>query len=301
LPQLQTKPKYERHSVVLQSNYAFFGHLRDSDVCQFKTDNKFSKTEIERMKYNGAKESKLHYTLKNQIAFALSENCKNDKGINNVQVEKVQKDKAVVSSWKKPDISAKYLTNKLAIELQLSTTFLSVIVDRQEFYKNNQIHILWVFNNFEEDLDKQKFTQSDIFYSNNKNGFEFNEEARGKSIQANDLILCCYYLEPVIQGNAIEEVLKKDYVSLSQLKFDPETYKVYYYDSLSQRNRLKNRLLLQQSIAIRIVKSGNLYELFQYFRTYQLSRLESKYIKKMYHEDVKSLYKVTPVQDVLRG
>jgi len=51
-----------------------FAHLKDSNDCPIKTDNKYSKEQIERIKYNGAKESELHITLKNKIAYHLNLN-----------------------------------------------------------------------------------------------------------------------------------------------------------------------------------------------------------------------------------
>ena len=58
-----------------------------------------------------------------------------------------------IEEWKKPDISASYKNINIVFEIQLSTTFLSVIVDREYFYKDNQTYILWVFKNFVIDVN----------------------------------------------------------------------------------------------------------------------------------------------------
>jgi len=119
-----------------------FAHLRDSDDCPIKTGNKYSKEEIQRIKYNGAKESELHFTLKTELANFLRKNQHNSKGIEKVNVEKVIKDLAIPKVWKKPDVSSIYKGEPVVFELQLSTTFLSVINSRQEFYKANKTFIL---------------------------------------------------------------------------------------------------------------------------------------------------------------
>jgi hypothetical protein len=111
-----------------------FAHKRDSDFCYIKTDNNFSRLEILRVKYNGAKESPLHFETKNLIKEFIESN--ND--FSNIKIEKVLKSNTNYLEWKKPDISATYKKVEVVFEIQLSTTFLSVIVDREHFYKENQ-------------------------------------------------------------------------------------------------------------------------------------------------------------------
>lgn len=42
----------------------YFKHLKDSNECVYKTNGKLTKSEVLRIKYNGAKESVLHINLK---------------------------------------------------------------------------------------------------------------------------------------------------------------------------------------------------------------------------------------------
>jgi hypothetical protein len=50
------------------SHTFYFKHLHNSGECPIKTDSSYTKDEICRMKYNGAKESRAHFQLKHYVA-----------------------------------------------------------------------------------------------------------------------------------------------------------------------------------------------------------------------------------------
>lgn len=203
-----------------------FAHKKDSDFCHLKTDTNYSQLEILRVKFNGAKESPLHFETKNLI----KQYIKSNSDFSNIRVEKVVKSNSNYLEWKKPDISATYKNLKVVFEIQLSTTFLSVIVDREHFYKENQTYILWVFKNFEVDEFKQRFTEKDVFYSNNRNAFVLDNEAINLSKQNNDLYLLCYYQKPVIENLKINYNWEFEYVCFNNLTFNEENYKIFFFD-----------------------------------------------------------------------
>lgn len=212
-----------------------FAHLKDSEECHIKTKNKYTKEEVNRIKYNGEKESLLHRTLKEKIAESLRRNENTIGDVSKVEVEKVIKDN-VISEWKKPDINAFHLKNRIAIELQLSTTWLDVITRRQHFYKEQRIFIFWIFHVFNVNDDIRKLTYNDVIYTNNQNAFVFNEETYELSKEANDLILKCYYKVYSNYDLKLYEEWKYSFVSLSQLKFDENRYCIYHHDSKKQKD-----------------------------------------------------------------
>lgn len=266
-----------------------FAHLRDSAECYIKTNNKLTKEEILRIKYNRTKESDLHKELKLFIANSLRINQEKLKGVEFVETELINKHQAIPKVWKRPDVTSKYLNKDVVFEIQLSTTFLSVINSRQEFYKENKIFIIWVFNAFETDDEKRKFTQSDVFYNNNMNGFELDEESKRKSIQMGDLILKCYYLKPSIRDKSIINEWNSEYVSLTDLTFDANTYKVYYYDVESNHKKLKEELEVSNSRLIKLIETGNESEIYNLFWAgYKTSEYEIKYVNTLYAKHVKS-------------
>lgn len=213
-----------------------FAHQKDSDFCDIKTNTKYSVSEINRIKYNGAKESRLHLETKKIISELLEEN----KGFSNIRVEKTLKSKNNLE-WKKPDISTDYKDIKLVFEIQLSTTFLSVIVDREYFYQENQTYILWVFRHFEIEEFKQRFTEKDVFYSNNRNVFVLNDEAINLSQKNNNLYFLCYYQKPTIQELKLIYSWESEYVCFNQLSFDKHNYKVFFFDVDTVETEIKEK------------------------------------------------------------
>ncbi|MDY0216337.1 MAG: DUF6035 family protein [Bacteroidales bacterium] len=226
-----------------------FAHLKDSEDCHIKTKNNLSKDEINRIKYNGEKESRLHRTLKEKIAESLRKNEISIGEVSNIEVEKVINNK-VVSEWKKPDINAFYLNKRIAIELQLSTTWLDVITRRQHFYKEQQIFILWVFHVFDINDDRRSLAYSDIIYTNNQNAYVFDEETYLMSNKSNDLILKCYYNVYSNCELILCERWDYKYVSLSQLHFDESSYTIYYHDSNKQKEQVLIEIEEQEAKAL---------------------------------------------------
>jgi len=225
-----------------------FAHLKDSDDCHIKTNSQFTKEEVDRIKYNGAKESILHQSIKENIADCLRRNQENNKGVTQIEVERVISDK-VDKEWKKPDINAYFQTKRLAIELQLSTTWLDVITRRQHFYKEHGIYILWVFNEFNLDDDVRKLTFNDVVYTNNQNAYVFDDEMYERSIAENDLILKCYYKTYYKNiYNEIEEEWEDSVVRLSDLTFDEKNFRIFYHDSEKQKRDIEQKISTQKRI-----------------------------------------------------
>ncbi len=217
----------------------YFKHLKDSNDCPIKTDTKLSREDILRGKFNGQQEGTLHIETKNLIYDFLCLNKETKGEISFAQQEMVNKSERNYLEWKKPDITSVFKEKKLVFEIQLATTFLDVICERQHFYKDNKTFIIWVFKNFEIEADKQRFTQKDIFYSNNRNAFILDQEAINLSNINNDLFLLCQYQRPTANIENIGYEWESKYIILSELIFDEASYKVYYFDVDKAENEVK--------------------------------------------------------------
>jgi len=222
-----------------KSEIFHFAHLKDSEDCHIKTKNIFTKDEVNRIKYNGVKESVLHQTIKNQIADCLRLNEDNKHEINTVQVEKVIRDK-VEKEWKKPDVNAFFIDKHIAIELQLSTTWLDVITRRQQFYKEQGIYIFWIFHTFDINDDVRKLTYNDVVYTNNQNAYVFDKETYELSLAENDLILKCYYKSYFRTYRDLSESWECSFVKLSDLTFDVKSYRIYFHNSEKQKKHIED-------------------------------------------------------------
>ncbi|WP_421497844.1 DUF6035 family protein [Flavobacterium columnare] len=227
-----------------------FKHLKDSEDCPYKTDTKIDRDWILRGKFNGQKEGALHIETKQLIYDFLCLNKESKGEVSFAQQEMVNKSERDYLKWKKPDVTSIFKDKKLVFEIQLATTFLDVICERQHFYKENQSFIIWVFKNFEIEADKQRFTQKDIFYSNNRNAFVLDDEAIRLSNLNNDLFLLCQYQNPIEKDEKIIYEWESKYVNLSDLIFDEENYKVYYFDVSQAENEIAE--IVERKIAKRI-------------------------------------------------
>lgn len=219
-----------------------FAHLKDSDDCHIKTKTKFTKEEYDAIKYNGAKESLLHIDLKEKIAECLDRNSSKSLGISNIEVEKVIRSNKIEKEWKKPDINAFFNDKRIALELQLSTTWLDVITKRQHFYKEQKIFIFWIFHHFDIDDESRKLTYNDVIYTNNQNAFVFDYETYQKSIEENDLVLKCYYKTYTAQYLNVKEDWELAYIKLSDLVFDEINFKIYFYDSNTRKKEVEEEI-----------------------------------------------------------
>ncbi len=221
-----------------------FRHFQhEGEGCDYKEGVKLSKDVVLRIKYNGSKESKTHERLKYFVAERLKNMESPRLGDENVFVEKVYRDQRVSKEWRKPDVFAEFPDKKIAFELQLSTTFLSVITEREVFYRKQGIFILWIFDSFSDDSQKQLFAQKDILVSNVYNVFVLDKEAIALSEKENNLYLKCYYVDFWEENGKIrDDRMKSELVLLSALHFRQSDYKVYLVDAEENRIKLERKL-----------------------------------------------------------
>lgn len=212
----------------------YFTHLKDSDDCVIKTLHTLSEDEVKRIKYNGSKESPVHIELKNFIGDQLAL----EPDVDSVQVDKVYRDKPTDREWKKPDVLAKYKNMPIAFELQLTTTFLSVIVSRTMFYQQHNVYLIWVFADFSIESELQKFTEKDVFYNNNYNVYVLDEAAQAASVESGRLKVTCYFKEFFTKGDQLDSSWRKQIIGLDELKFKSYPTTVCFHDSEKQQQEV---------------------------------------------------------------
>lgn len=122
---------------------------------------------------------------------------------------------------------ARFRDIKIVFELQLSTTFLSVVVDRDIFYRLNGYYIIWVFNfdDNKEYVNLYNLMCKDIYYGNKRNIFIFDQKAQEMSSEAGELYLRCQWLD------ANGKFTEGEYLTVDQLSFDNESCKPFYVDA----------------------------------------------------------------------
>lgn len=213
----------------------FFSHLHDSEDCPIKTNTGLTKRMIEARKYALVQESERHHRLKTSIANFLEETNSKNKGVSDVQIEKRVTTDLPFMNWRCPDVQAVYNGMHLVFELQLSTTFISTIVERDLFYRLNNYFIIWVFN-FEENKEYMDLTNlmcKDIYYANKRNIFVFDKDSQTESFKRKELVLKCNWLnaDNTWQYGPNDGDRNGIFITLDQLKFDTKSNKPYYYDA----------------------------------------------------------------------
>lgn len=202
-----------------------FKHTLEDSRCSAITRGDLDHNEITARKYNGAKESRLHHRIKKLVRQSLEA----DPHFSEISVEETWK--GLNGSWRKPDVQALYHRPdgepvRVAFEIQLSTTFLDVIVERRRFYMGERGLLFWVFAEFND--SRRRLTQDDVFYNNNQNAFVMNEEIALHSIAEKGLHFECTWAEPLTP--TADHSLKKQTVAFADLVLDIEDQKAFYFD-----------------------------------------------------------------------
>lgn len=214
----------------------FFKHRHELGDCPIKTRGRFSQEEIDRMRYNGIKESERHRRLKDFIHDTL----RNDPRFSDVHKETVIRGQGPNMEWRKPDVSSIFQGRPLVWEIQLSTTFHNVIVARESFYREQGTYILWVFNTF--DPTRLRFTEKDIYWLNRANAFVIDERTMGLSRERGELVLDCRFLDPFLREGVVDHIWRSRDVTVGDLLFDAETRKVFHFDLDAARLKLQAEL-----------------------------------------------------------
>lgn len=210
----------------------FFSHLRDSDECDYKTTTGRTKREIERAKYSKCNEGERHKKLKDLLATFLLRTS----GVTNVRTENTMPGNHPILNWRRPDVAVSYRGQEIIFELQLSSTFVSVITERDLFYRLNKKFVIWVFNfdDQSEHVNLNNMVVKDVYFNHKLNFFIFDKAAQDESERRGELILKCNWIRPdgsweYPNFNNSDE-LGGRFVSLSELKYSND-YKPYYYDA----------------------------------------------------------------------
>ena len=225
-PECKQPVKISGHKL-FRGRVCYFAHFKDSDDCPYKTGTNRTKEEIEKLKYSLVQESERHKRLKSVIASALQGDKSKAMGVDNVECEKRINSDIPYLKWRRPDVYAEYNGRKYVFELQLSTTFVSVIVDRDIFYRLNDYNIIWIFNfeDNEEYVNLYNLMCKDIYYANKRNVFIFDADAEEKSKEKGELVLKCRWLDE----NGVWSPDK--YVTLEMFQYDEEYHKPFIFDA----------------------------------------------------------------------
>lgn len=216
------KDKRQRH----------FRHFTFNPNCEYQQKKRLPKETARKIKYNGAKESPLHWEMKHFIAKVLRCDLK---VLEDPRIEETFFKKDGGREWRRPDVACDRDDKTLVFEVQISTDFLDVIMGRENFYRSQGVFIFWVF----DELRPDQFTTIDIYVGNQRNAFILSKRTKELSEQKGQLVLECHYKEPYLDGQKIKECWKVRDVTLDDLTYDTETMQAYWYPYEEKRKDLE--------------------------------------------------------------
>jgi hypothetical protein len=141
----------------------------------------------------------------------------------------------LTGSWRRPDVSAVYNGIRIAFEIQLSTTFLDVVVARREFYLNEGGLLIWVFATFDD--GDRKLLQDDVFYNNNRNAFILNDNAVAASVASGGRKFECVWDDPRAKK---QSRLQRQLVEFADLTLDLPAQRAFFFDHDAAQKAITN-------------------------------------------------------------
>lgn len=204
--------------------FLYFAHIMDPHNCPRNADKTEKRSEILAAKYNGAKESDAHKNMKTLVKKSLEQ----DSSFSDTWEETSWKDETL-GKIRRPDIQTRFKEKeRIAIEVQISTTFLDVIVGRVEHYKRTCGFLLWIFKEFGRMT--ARMMEHDVFNINNCNAFVVDRETLKISTERGRFHLRCIWAEPVIDGDKIIHIDREEIIPFEQIHRNKAKQEAYYFD-----------------------------------------------------------------------
>jgi hypothetical protein len=286
------QPLYISRRIVGAMN-RWFVHDAKSEDCPWYEGNHLSPDQTKALIYRGQQEGAQHRSYKNFLATWLAK----DPLVSEIVLEQTTFSQVVKGEWRRPDVKCNYQGNPLVFEIQLSYTFLSDVIARDEFYKREGIFIIWVFARF--DIDRAAVTDEAFF--NRRNLFILDLDAMNETSRREALTFNGYRQAPFLTDDRICDAWTTDFVTLNDVTFPRDLFRPYFFDyDVSRRAleskqiedwRTKEAVRWKQGIGEYIALVHQLYESddSEAARATLLSKVDSLEESHMWHRGFESL------------
>jgi len=220
----------------------YLRHRSEDGSCPAVTHSGLTEAEMRAMKYRGAQESDAHLRTKELLVRSLA----TDPSFSDVRVEATWRASEGLIGLRRPDVSARRGDLRAAFEVQLSTTFLDVVLGRKRFYRDEGAALVWILPSF--DPSYRRMTTDDILFGNNSNILVVDEVTVAASIAARQLIVRVWHRQPRIEGEHIVDDWIERLVAWSDLLIDVDRQTVCAFDfaaaesaAISELGRLREQ------------------------------------------------------------
>lgn len=185
-------------------------HLGAPEDCPWWTGKPSDVDDVSGQQFRGAQESPLHAAIKATVGDLLREDARTAPG--SVVIDEYL---ILENGRRRPDVRAIYDNMPVVFEVQLATTQIPIIVQREDFYDEHAHRMLWLTWNFLPPPEGGRLLSSfeDISYSHGKNLFSMDDETIARSKQTGELLLRVFWKH----GDAWSSKL----VKLAELNWSP--------------------------------------------------------------------------------
>lgn len=211
-----------------ESGNRWFTHRGHPTECPWYEGKKLTPEQWNAYRYHGQQESEPHRFLKHFIADWLER----DSRVPFVNRDKVTFGEVLKGEWKRPDVRCELAGKKLVFEIQLSYTFLSEVIKRDDFYRAEHTYVVWVFRQF----DISRASHQDEAFYNRRNLFVLDEEAIAKTKATARLHFKCFFPRTGV-STATKDGWQCSLVTLDDLKFPEDNYRPYLVDPVREQAR----------------------------------------------------------------
>lgn len=200
-----------------------FAHYIDSgNNCAWRSELPKSLDLISAERFVGRQEGELHQRL----ILTLIELCHRTDGFSKIGIPNQTLFGLPGTGHRFPDLAADYQGKRVVFELQISSTYLPVISDREYFYRRNGIYLIWLVHRFETTHSRQ--TERDILAVRSRQVFELDIDAIKASLETTHLHLKLHW-------QAISETDRKVVWKWQSrlVRFDELTFDNYLVEALA--------------------------------------------------------------------
>lgn len=164
-------------------------HLGARPTCPWWSGAGSNVETVSARQFDGAQESPLHARIKTTLGALLALDPHVARG-------SVVIDEYLVTERgrRRPDVRAIYQGQPLAVEVQLASTQIPIIVGREDFYETEAYRLLWVTWRFEPVAPSElQASFNDIFYSHDKTIFSVDEDTIGLSRDRREVMVRAFW------------------------------------------------------------------------------------------------------------
>jgi hypothetical protein len=206
----------------IESRNRWFVHDGRSENCPWYEGNRLTPDQTKALIYRGQQEGARHQEIKKFLAHWLEA----DPLVQGTCLEKTTFSEVMRGEWRRPDVKCQYQGKSLVFEIQLSYTFLSDVIARDEFYRREGIFIIWVFAAF----DLNRAVVIDEAFFNRRNLFVLDADAISQTIKRGALTFSGFRQVPQLVNEVIVDGWTSGFVELKDISYPSDTLRPYFYD-----------------------------------------------------------------------